>query len=78
MWYIDDPMAALVEVAMTIGLNPVKVLWNDNVFGRNSDAQFYIYMSDLLEIISGNQELNIAVMHGSAPCSRNLLPTLNK
>ena len=35
---------------------------DDNVFGRHSDVPLYFHMSDLLDLASGNQEINITGM----------------
>ena len=55
-------MATLVEVATTLDTTFVEVPWVANVFGRHSDVPLYFHMSDLLDLASGNQEINITVM----------------
>jgi len=57
----DDPMA-LVEVATALHTTVVEVPWDANVFGRHSDVPLYSHMSDLLDLASGNQEINITVL----------------
>jgi len=59
---IDDLVVVLVEVVMTIGTNPTKIQWDDNVFSRDNDVPLYVHMYDLLEIATSNQELNITVV----------------
>ena len=59
---IDDPVAALVEVATTLDTTVLEVPWDANVFGRHSDVPLYIHMSDLLDLGFGDQEINITVM----------------
>ena len=44
---------------MAIVTNPTEVLWDDNVFGRNSFIPLYIHKSDVLKIVVGNEYLNI-------------------
>jgi len=56
---IDDPVAALVEVATTLDIIVVEVPWDANVFGRHP---LYFRMSDLLDLASGNQEINITIL----------------
>jgi len=51
-----------VEVATTLDTTFVEVPWVANVFGRHSDVPLYFHMSDLLDLASGNQEINITVM----------------
>jgi len=37
----DDFVVALVEVAMTLGTNPIEISWDDNLFSRESDVQLW-------------------------------------
>ena len=55
-------MATLVEVATTLDTTVVEVPWDANVFGRHSDVPLFFYMSDLLDLASGNQEINTTVL----------------
>ena len=55
-------MATLVEVATTLDTIIVEVPWDANAFGRHSDVPLYFHMSDLLDLASRNQEINIAVL----------------
>jgi len=59
---IDDPLTALVEVATTLDTTIVEVPWDVNIFGRHSDVQLHFHMSDLLDLASENQEINIIVL----------------
>jgi len=59
---VDDHVVALVEVTITIGTNLAEIPWDDNIFGRDSDVPLYVHMSNLLEIASSNQDLNIIVV----------------
>jgi len=59
---IDDPMAALVEVARTLDITIIEVPWDANVFGRHSDVPLYFHISDLLDLAFGNQKIKITVM----------------
>jgi len=58
----DNLITSLVEIALVKGTNPVEVLWDYTIFGRNSDIPLYIYMIDVLEIVVGNQKLNITII----------------
>jgi len=58
----DDLVAALVTVATTLDTTVVEVPWDANVFGRHSDVPLYFYMSDLLDLASRNQKINITVL----------------
>ena len=53
---------ALVKVATTLDTTVLEVPWDANVFGRYSDVPLYIHMSDLLDLASGDQEINITVL----------------
>jgi len=56
-------MATLVKVATTLDTIVVKVPWDANVFGRHSDIpSLYFHMSDLLDLASENQEINITIL----------------
>ena len=55
-------MAALVEVATALNTTISEVPWDVNVFGRHNDVPLYIHMSDLLDLASGDQEINITVL----------------
>ncbi|XP_068497787.1 uncharacterized protein [Phaseolus vulgaris] len=59
---IDDPLAALVEVATALDTTVLEVPWDANVFGRHSNLPLYVHMSDLLDLASGDQEINITVL----------------
>jgi len=51
-----------VEVATTLDTTFLEVPWDANVFGRYSDVPLYFHMSDLLDLASGNPEINITVL----------------
>jgi len=55
-------VAALVEVATALNTTISEVPWDVNVFGRHNDVPLYIHMSDLLDLASGDQEINITVL----------------
>jgi len=59
---IDDPIASLSTVVREIGRNPMDIPWDDTFFEINTDIPLYIYMSDLLEFVAGNQELTISII----------------
>jgi len=59
---VDDPVATLVEVATTLDITVVEVPWDANVFGRHTDVPLYFHMSDLLDLASEIQEINITVL----------------
>ena len=59
---IDDLVAALVEVATALDTTVLEVPWDANVFGRHSNLPLYVHMSDLLDLASGDQEINITVL----------------
>jgi len=40
----------------------VEVPWDANVFGRHSDVPLYFHMSDLSDLASENQEINITIL----------------
>jgi len=62
IFFIDDPVAALVEVATTLDTTVLEVPWDVNVFGRHSDVPLYVHISDLLDLASRDQEINITVL----------------
>jgi len=47
---------------MATGTNRVTVPWDATVVFRNNDIPLYIYMLDVLEVMTGSQELNILVI----------------
>jgi len=55
-------VAVLVEVATALDTTVVEVSWDANLFGRHSDVPLYFHMSDLLDLASENQEINITVL----------------
>jgi len=59
---IDDPIASLVVVVKQIGRDPLEDPWDDTFFETNTELPLYIYMSDLLEFVVGDQELNINII----------------
>jgi len=59
---IGDPIVTLLQVIVAIGRNTVKVQCDATIFRRISDISLYIHMSDVLEVETGNQELNISVI----------------
>ena len=58
----EDPIATLVEYNASMSTNVASIPWNANVFGRESKLSLYIYKSDLMEIISGIEDLNVSIM----------------
>ena len=61
----EDPLVALVEVAKAIATNLIKIPWNANVFGRDRDVPFHMYMFDLLENSLDMKEINILLVSRS-------------
>jgi len=59
---IEDPIATLLEIDSTIGKNLAEVSSDATIFGRNGNIPLYIYMTDVLDLAIGNQELNIFVI----------------
>ncbi|KAK7327227.1 hypothetical protein VNO80_31592 [Phaseolus coccineus] len=59
---LDDLIASLAIVARQIGRDPLEVPWDDTFFETNPELPLYIYMSDLLEFVAGDQELNINII----------------
>jgi len=59
---LEDPIATLVEYNASMSRNAASIPWNANVFGRESKLPLYIYNSDLVEIISGTEDLNVSIM----------------
>jgi len=53
-------MTVLLEVVITISINPTDVSWDTVVFSKNNDVPLYIH--DVLEVVTDNQELNISVI----------------
>lgn len=51
-----------MEVATTLDTTVLEVPWDANVFGRHSNLPLYVHMSDLLDLASGDQEINITVL----------------
>ena len=53
----------------------MEILWDDTFFEINTDMLLYIYMSDLLEFVAENQELNINTVsytHLTLPTNREV------
>lgn len=44
------------------GVKSMKVPWDSIVFGRDSSIQLYLYRQDVMELMSGKEELNIIVI----------------
>jgi len=59
---INNHITSLLDIATTIGIDPLEVLWDDNVFGRNSDVSLYIDMTNVLEFVFGNHVFNISII----------------
>ena len=59
---IEDPIAALVEFTATMTTEAVSIPWDAAAFGRDSDLPLFIYKSDLMEIISGEEDLNVSIV----------------
>ena len=52
-----------MEVATALDTTVLEVPWDANVFGRHSDIpSLYFHMSDLLDLPSRSQEINITVL----------------
>ena len=51
-----------MEVATTLDTTVLEVPWDVNVFGRHSDVPLYVHISDLLDLASRDQEINITVV----------------
>lgn len=51
-----------MEVATALDTTVLEVPWDANVFGRHSNLPLYVHMSDLLDLASGDQEINITVL----------------
>jgi len=56
------PLPSSAIDARKIGQNPKDISWDDMFFEINTDMPLYIYMSDLLEFVAGDQELNINII----------------
>jgi len=48
--------------ATQIGQDPFEVPWDDMFFEVNTELPLYMYMTDLLEFVAGDQELNINII----------------
>jgi len=59
---IDDPVAALVEVATELDTTVLEVPWDANVFRRHSSLLLYVHMSYLLDLAARDQEINVTVL----------------
>ncbi|KAH1232599.1 hypothetical protein GmHk_09G025211 [Glycine max] len=60
---IEDPLCQLIRTMYDIYDKPVELLWDGSKFGiPNSDASFFLTYSDVNEIMSGDQCLNIAIL----------------
>ncbi|XP_068479070.1 uncharacterized protein [Phaseolus vulgaris] len=68
---IDDPVAALVEVATKLDTIVLEVPWDANVFGRHSNLPLYVHMSDLLDLAARDQEINESLATIDHVCSRS-------
>jgi len=55
-------VAPLVEVATTLDTIFIEVPSDANDFGKHSDVPLYFHMSNLLDLASGNQEINITIL----------------
>jgi len=51
-----------VEIATTLDTTVLEVPWDANVFGRHSNLPLYVHMFDLLDLASGDQEINITIL----------------
>ena len=59
---VDAPIASLALVARQIGQDPFEVPWDDTFFQINTELPLFMYNTDLLEFVDGNQELNINII----------------
>ena len=59
---VDNPITSLVVAARQIGREPQEVPWDDTFFEINTELPLYIYMTDLLEFVARDQELNINII----------------
>jgi len=59
---VDNHIASLAVAARQIGPDPFEVPWDDTFFQVNTKLPLYIYMTNLLEFIDGDQELNINII----------------
>jgi len=60
--YFEDPIATLMEYTASMSKNVAFIPWNANVFGRENELSLYIYKSDLMEIISDKNDLNVSIL----------------
>jgi len=51
-----------VEVATALDTIVLEVPWDANAFGRHSNLSLYVHMSDLLDLVSVDQEIKIIVL----------------
>ena len=59
---IEDPIAALVEFTSSMTTEATPIPWDATVFGRESELPLYIYKHDLMELISGEEDLNVSIL----------------
>ncbi|XP_022640746.1 uncharacterized protein LOC106772423 isoform X3 [Vigna radiata var. radiata] len=58
----DDPLGSLQLLADILQDKPLEVEYYSNVFGRVSEVPLYLHSSDVKELASGTQELNITII----------------
>jgi len=59
---LDDPLGALLQLVEIIADNPMQVPWDANIFGRDLDIPLYLHSQDVLELVRGQEELNITII----------------
>jgi len=60
---IVNPIQELLRLSHDMFDSPCAIEWDKGVFGvDNSGIPLYLYMQDLIEIVQGNQMVNIAVI----------------
>jgi len=51
-----------VEYTASMNTNAISIPWDATVFGKESEFPLYIYKSDLMEIISCIEDLNMSIL----------------
>ena len=51
-----------MEVATKLDTTVLEVPWDANVFGRHSNLPLYVHMSDLLDLATRDQEINVTIL----------------
>jgi len=58
----EDPITTLVKFTTSMSTNAISILWDATIFGRDNELSLFIYKSDLMEIISGIEDLNVSIL----------------